>query len=164
MILSGPSFLLNFGNLRCLKLLIFQISWTLVIWFILAQFQIIICFFIRDSTQIVSVRQKRKISKMEEELKCPVCLDFFKSPVRMTSCGHNYCQGCLIGIRPIPWLCPECRTEQQQGPEQLNRNFFLERSLENFIESRKKICVVHDLPKKLREYIKRFLSRFRRKN
>ena len=37
-------------------------------------------------------------SKMEEELKCPVCLDFFKSPVRMTPCGHNYCQECLAGI------------------------------------------------------------------
>ena len=39
-----------------------------------------------------------RISKMEEELKCPVCLDFFKSPVRMTPCGHNYCQECLTGI------------------------------------------------------------------
>ena len=39
-----------------------------------------------------------RISKMEEELKCPVCLDFFKSPVRITSCGHNYCQECLTGI------------------------------------------------------------------
>ena len=39
-----------------------------------------------------------RISKMEEELKCPVCLDFFKSPVRMTPCGHNYCEECLTGI------------------------------------------------------------------
>ena len=101
-----------------------------------------------------------KVSKMEEELKCSVCLDFFKSPVRITSCGHNYCQECLTGIGPIPWLCPECRTEQEQSPEQLIRNFFLERTVENFIESRKKICVVHDLPKKLRKYFNRFLSRF----
>ena len=93
-----------------------------------------------------------RISKMEEELKCPVCLDFFKSPVRITSCGHNYCQECLTGIGPIPWLCPECRTEQEQRPDQLARNFFLERTVESFIESRKKICVVHDLPKKLRKY------------
>ena len=93
-----------------------------------------------------------RISKMEEELKCSVCLDFFKSPVRITSCGHNYCQECLTGLEPIPWLCPECRTEQEQSPEQLIRNLFLERSVENFVESRKKICVVHDLPKKLCKY------------
>ena len=36
----------------------------------------------------------------------------------------------------IPWICPECRTEQQKRPEHLPRNFFLERSVQSFIESR----------------------------
>ena len=89
---------------------------------------------------------------MEEELKCSLCLDFFKSPVRMTPCGHNYCQECLAGMAAIPWHCPECRMEQQERPEQLARNFFLERTVKHFVESRKNICGVHDLPKKLRKY------------
>ena len=36
----------------------------------------------------------------------------------------------------IPWNCPECRTEQQKRPERLPRNFFLERTVQNFIETR----------------------------
>ena len=106
--------------------------------------------------------KKEKKSKMEEELNCPVCLDYFKSPVRITPCGHNYCQACLTGMLAIPWLCPECRTEIHQRPEQLARNFFLERTVKNYVESRRNICGVHDLSKKLRKYFKRFqIVRFR---
>ena len=90
--------------------------------------------------------------KMEEELKCPVCLDFFTPPVRMTNCGHNYCHQCLTMFTATPWHCPECRTEQAERPEHLARNFFLERSLENFTESRRNICATHNLPKRLRKY------------
>ena len=99
---------------------------------------------------------RSEISKMEEELKCPLCLDFFTPPVRMTTCSHNYCQQCITMMNDIPWLCPECRTEQHQRPEELTRNRFLERTLENFINSRRDICAVHDMPKRLRKYYNRF--------
>ena len=52
------------------------------------------------------------------------------------------------------WNCPECRSEQHQGLEQLARNFFLERTVEKFIESRKNLCAVHELPKKFRKCFK----------
>ena len=90
---------------------------------------------------------------MEEELKCPLCLDFFTPPVRITTCGHNYCQECLTMFTAIPWRCPVDQNEQKQSPDQLARNFFLERTLENFIKSRRNICGVHDMPKKLRKYL-----------
>ena len=92
------------------------------------------------------------LRKMEEELKCPLCLDFFTPPVRITNCGHNYCQQCLEMITATPWRCPVDQTEQQQRPEHLTRNFFLERSLENFIESRQNICGTHNLQKRLCKY------------
>ena len=92
---------------------------------------------------------KVKNLKMEEELKCPLCLDFFKPPFRMTPCGHTFCQECLTGMTAMPWLCPVCRTEQQHRPEELARNFVLERTFEIFIN----ICTAHDLPKNLRKLI-----------
>ena len=72
-------------------------------------------------------------SKMEEEdLKCGLCLDFFVAPVRSTTCGHNFCQKCLTQLvesSEAIWLCPECRTDQIDGPKELTRNFFWSESL-----------------------------------
>ena len=73
----------------------------------------------------------------EEDLKCGLCLDFFATPVRSTTCGHNFCQKCLTDLVEASetiWLCPECRTDQTQGPTELTRNFFLERILEIFLK------------------------------
>ena len=49
------------------------------------------------------------------------------------------------------WPCPECRAEQNQMPRDLTRNFFLERTVEKFKDSRKYICTAHDLKKKFRK-------------
>ena len=106
-------------------------------------------------------------SKMEEEdLKCG--LDFFVAPVRSTTCGHNFCQKCLTQLvesSEAIWLCPECRTDQIDGPKELTRNFFLERILEIFLKktqsTRKKTCEAHGSQRKLRkhfEFIKKLLS------
>ena len=92
--------------------------------------------------------------------KCALCLDFYTVPVCRTNCGHNFCQRCLSGMltdsnhNEDAWNCPECRSEQHQGLEQLARNFFLERTVEKFIESRKNLCAVHELPKKFRKCFK----------
>ena len=55
-------------------------------------------------------------------------------------------QECITRMGATPWDCPECRTEQQQRPEQMPRNFFLERRMNSFIESKKNICATHNLP------------------
>ena len=50
---------------------------------------------------------------LEKEVTCPLCLDVFKEPKKL-SCDHVYCKGCLSGLarrsanRSIS--CPECRT------------------------------------------------------
>ena len=92
----------------------------------------------------------------EEDLKCALCLDFFNAPVRMTRCGHNFCQGCLTEMMPAAedtWPCPECRTEQNEAPEDQARNFFLEQTVEKLLSARETMCATHGSQKKLRKLI-----------
>ena len=86
---------------------------------------------------------------------CALCLDFFTAPVRITNCGHNFCQQCLTEMNDTPWICPECRTEQQQRPEELTRNYFLEKTVGKYIASREDICDTHKLEKQFRKYLNR---------
>ncbi|GCB77841.1 hypothetical protein scyTo_0021139, partial [Scyliorhinus torazame] len=53
---------------------------------------------------------------MRDEAICPICLDFFTHPVTI-DCGHNFCQGCILGY----WApqrgkvsCPQCRRQFTQ--------------------------------------------------
>ncbi|XP_078426809.1 tripartite motif-containing protein 16-like protein isoform X1 [Cetorhinus maximus] len=49
-------------------------------------------------------------SELEEQFTCSICLDFFKSPVT-TSCGHNFCKGCLEHFWEMIHIhsCPQCK-------------------------------------------------------
>ena len=90
----------------------------------------------------------------EEDLKCAICLDFFTAPVRITRCGHNFCQGCLtkmVTAGNTTWACPECRKEQNQAPDELAQNFFLERTVEKVKAARENMCATHGSEKKLRK-------------
>ena len=106
-----------------------------------------------------------KMEKFSEELVCPLCMDLFTGIVRITKCGHNYCEDCLTEMLLADednrdyedtWLCPECRTEQTQEPEELTRNYALERSVVNYKNSKENICDSHDLKKKLCKFINHF--------
>ena len=102
----------------------------------------------------------KTIPKMDEEdLKCSLCLEIFTLPVKMTRCGHSFCGQCLTGMTEATWPCPECRTVQNQTPDQLPRNYGLEPIIEKFKFSRK-ICSIHNLQKKLRKYFKALIKVF----
>ena len=55
-----------------------------------------------------------RLSKLEEQLTCPVCLDIYTNP-KTLPCLHSFCQDCLEGLYPhkknetfyLP--CPTCR-------------------------------------------------------
>ncbi|XP_032066229.1 E3 ubiquitin-protein ligase TRIM39-like isoform X1 [Thamnophis elegans] len=47
-----------------------------------------------------------------EEATCSICLDFFKDPVLIPRCGHNFCRDCLTrscGASESEASCPLCR-------------------------------------------------------
>ncbi|KAL7851962.1 hypothetical protein SRHO_G00177470 [Serrasalmus rhombeus] len=89
-------------------------------------------------------------TKLEENLKCSICLEIFKDPV-VLHCSHSFCKACLDGS----WNgkeakeCPLCRKISTYTP--LN-NLVLKDACESFVEERKRrvsaeteivTCVVH---------------------
>lgn len=61
------------------------------------------------------------------EVICPICYDHYndkeKIP-RILSCGHTYCQSCLMDLRTSNILtCPTCRTYFSPDVKQLIKNF-----------------------------------------
>ncbi|XP_030043134.1 E3 ubiquitin-protein ligase TRIM39 [Microcaecilia unicolor] len=54
---------------------------------------------------------------LQEEATCSVCLDYFKDPVIVAACGHDFCRSCITqcweGL-DANFTCPQCRETFQQ--------------------------------------------------
>ncbi|XP_053158941.1 zinc finger protein RFP-like [Hemicordylus capensis] len=50
---------------------------------------------------------------LQDEVSCPVCLDYFQTPVMIIDCGHNFCRDCITRCRKgqtsSKSSCPHCR-------------------------------------------------------
>ena len=69
------------------------------------------------------------------EVTCPICYDHYndkeKIP-RILSCGHTFCQHCLMDLRTSNILtCPTCRTYFSPDVKQLIKNFTILDCLNN---------------------------------
>ena len=69
------------------------------------------------------------------EVTCPICYDHYndkdKIP-RILSCGHTFCQNCLMDLRTSNILtCPTCRTYFSPDVKQLIKNFTILDCLNN---------------------------------
>uniref|UniRef100_A0ABM5FHG1 RING-type E3 ubiquitin transferase n=1 Tax=Pogona vitticeps TaxID=103695 RepID=A0ABM5FHG1_9SAUR len=66
-----------------------------------------------------------------EEAICSICLDYFKDPVIVIKCGHNFCRACLTQYWAGFWAgeasCPQCR-------EKVPRTLIPNRHLANLAE------------------------------
>lgn len=52
------------------------------------------------------------VENLQEEITCAVCLDFFRDPVMLLDCGHNFCRRCLDCCSTDAagaGSCPQCR-------------------------------------------------------
>ena len=53
--------------------------------------------------------------------------EIFKPPIRVTNCGHSFCERCIVPRYTEPgWLCPLCKHLQINSAAALVRNFSLE--------------------------------------
>ncbi|KAL8213199.1 UNVERIFIED_CONTAM: hypothetical protein K2H54_061249, partial [Gekko kuhli] len=81
------------------------------------------------------------VQELRAEASCPICLDYFRDPVSIMECGHNFCRGCLTrswggsGDKPS---CPQCRRKAQKRKLRPNRQ------LANFVEIAKKFSPLEE--------------------
>ncbi|XP_077778370.1 zinc finger protein RFP-like [Podarcis muralis] len=55
--------------------------------------------------------------RLHDEATCSICLEYFKDPVIIVKCGHNFCRSCLIqcwGESEAEASCPQCRERVQR--------------------------------------------------
>ncbi|ESL05277.1 hypothetical protein TRSC58_07082 [Trypanosoma rangeli SC58] len=52
-------------------------------------------------------------TECSEELRCALCLDSWKDPVELVSCGHIFCMECVKDVRTCP-ICRESVTKSKK--------------------------------------------------
>ncbi|XP_042305544.1 zinc finger protein RFP-like isoform X2 [Sceloporus undulatus] len=64
------------------------------------------------------------VQALQEEVTCPICLDYLANPVMVVGCGHNFCQPCITKY----WKgcfqnvsCPQCRATFPKARLEENR-------------------------------------------
>ncbi|XP_035426391.1 RING finger protein 39-like isoform X2 [Cygnus atratus] len=64
------------------------------------------------------------VRNLREEATCAVCLDFFRRPVMLLACGHNFCHACVARCAQKGGgaaSCPQCRLPFPRGAFRPNR-------------------------------------------
>ncbi|XP_019388762.1 PREDICTED: zinc finger protein RFP-like [Crocodylus porosus] len=99
------------------------------------------------------------VGNLKNEVTCPICLEFFKDPVMIVGCGHNFCQACIAQYREgaeTDGTCPQCRQTFPQmivGPNKKLAHFVeivKSLSVQPADEARVKVmCEEHDEALKL---------------
>ncbi|XP_015273000.1 PREDICTED: tripartite motif-containing protein 7-like isoform X2 [Gekko japonicus] len=78
------------------------------------------------------------VQELCEEASCSICLEFFRDPVTIPECGHNFCRACLTrswGASGARRFCPQCRGRAQK------RKLLPNRQLANFVEIAKRFAL-----------------------
>nr|XP_056722248.1 E3 ubiquitin-protein ligase TRIM7-like [Euleptes europaea] len=101
------------------------------------------------------------LKELCEEASCSVCLDFFRDPVTIAECGHNFCRACLTrswgASGAEASCCPQCRGRARK------KNLRPNKQLANFVQiakkftlqegkgaaTRERVCQKHQEPLKL---------------
>ncbi|XP_062978472.1 zinc finger protein RFP-like [Elgaria multicarinata webbii] len=82
---------------------------------------------------------RSSMQSLRDEASCPICLDYFKEPVMIITCGHNFCQDCLARhceqSNQGALKCPQCREPLHQ------MRFRTNRQLANFVEITKELSL-----------------------
>uniref|UniRef100_A0A8D2JGP9 Zinc finger protein RFP-like n=2 Tax=Varanus komodoensis TaxID=61221 RepID=A0A8D2JGP9_VARKO len=103
---------------------------------------------------------KSTVRALSEESTCPICLDYFRDPVIITECGHNFCRACLSqsgGESDAQASCPQCRGTFQKTNLRPNRQLAMIVEIAQTLrgqgvkgdEGKVQLCETHQEPLKL---------------
>ncbi|KAL7979722.1 hypothetical protein Chor_004880 [Crotalus horridus] len=68
---------------------------------------------------------------LEAQFSCPICLEVYQRPVRITPCRHTFCGECLQPCLQVPSpLCPLCR--MPFDPKKVEKASIVEKQLSSF--------------------------------
>ncbi|KAF7236114.1 Zinc finger protein RFP [Varanus komodoensis] len=95
-----------------------------------------------------------------KEATCSICLDYFRDPVIITECGHNFCRACLSqysGESDVQASCPQCRGTFQKRNLRPNRQLATVVQIAKTLreqgvkgaEGKEQVCSKHQEPLKL---------------
>lgn len=107
-------------------------------------------------TMKVEVNINLDFEKIKEELDCPellcpICLDYLISP-SVTSCGHIFCERCLLEWQLYHKNCPSCR--EFCDPDILNPCSMLTSLIESYLNQPSKSDEKESYLKRKQEYDK----------
>ncbi|XP_078497922.1 E3 ubiquitin-protein ligase TRIM39-like [Lissotriton helveticus] len=77
-----------------------------------------------------------QLGNLQEEATCSICLEYFKDPVILIDCGHNFCRSCITQSwegRDENFPCPQCREISSE------KNLRPNRQLGNMVEIAKQL-------------------------
>ncbi|KAL7674254.1 hypothetical protein ACOME3_000533 [Neoechinorhynchus agilis] len=79
-----------------------------------------------------SCMSKGVLDKIASSLECPICTNYFISPVVVQPCGHSFCHWCVTrSIQEISATCPNCRSPIKC----LARNIGLIHAIDHILET-----------------------------
>ncbi|KAK9055318.1 hypothetical protein SSX86_026400 [Deinandra increscens subsp. villosa] len=71
---------------------------------------------------------------LPSELRCPICVTYFKEAVMIPCCQHSFCKKCICEVLPQTARCPKCSSTKYRV-EHLLPNLSLRHAIEHFLES-----------------------------
>ncbi|KAM0026056.1 putative transcription factor interactor and regulator CCHC(Zn) family [Helianthus debilis subsp. tardiflorus] len=71
---------------------------------------------------------------LPSELRCPICITYFKEAVMIPCCQHSFCKKCICEVLPVTSRCPKCSSTKYRV-EHLLPNLSLRHAIEHFLES-----------------------------
>jgi DNA repair protein Rad18 len=75
-----------------------------------------------------------ELQTLDEHLRCPICKEFFSTPMILSSCSHSFCALCIRRSLTAEQICPKCRAPSLE--KDLHNNYDLDNVVQIWKQAR----------------------------